>query len=129
MEEDAYAYLHAALESQWNKSELEARVAERLEQQRAGGDKVVTLPEIVSVLYQLGVTVPGDHFAGGPSRKLYRQPSDKVIAGVCSGLGEYFGIDPVAVRVLFLVAFFLGLLGFWLYLALWIVVPNTPVAR
>ena len=57
------------------------------------------------------------------NKKLYRNPDDVIIAGVCSGLAAYFGIDPVAVRLAFFVAIFAQGLGFWIYIILWIVMP------
>ncbi|HSW80238.1 MAG TPA: PspC domain-containing protein [Candidatus Saccharimonadales bacterium] len=60
-------------------------------------------------------------------KSLYRSKKDKMIAGVCGGLAEYFGIDPVIIRIL---AFILllpgGLPGFLPYVILWIVVPENP---
>lgn len=55
---------------------------------------------------------------------LYRSETNKVVAGVCGGLGEVFGIDPTVLRVLFLLAFVLGGTGFLLYILLWVVVPS-----
>lgn len=50
---------------------------------------------------------------------------NKRIAGVCAGLANYFDIDVTLVRVLFVVALFLGFsLGFWVYLILWIIAPK-----
>lgn len=58
-------------------------------------------------------------------RKLYRSRSERMIAGVCGGLGEYFGIDPTLVRLLFVVAtLFGGPAGPVAYLIFMIVVPN-----
>ncbi|HSW70450.1 MAG TPA: PspC domain-containing protein [Gammaproteobacteria bacterium] len=58
-------------------------------------------------------------------KKLYRSKSDRMIAGVCGGLAEYFNIDPVIVRI---IAFILllpgGLPGLLPYIVLWIVVPE-----
>ena len=56
-------------------------------------------------------------------KKLFRDSDDKMIGGVCSGLGFYLGADPVLVRVLFLIALLFGTLGFWVYLIIWIVAP------
>lgn len=47
-----------------------------------------------------------------------------MIAGVCGGLGEYFEIDPVLVRIIFVVLTLAGAAGVWIYLLLWIVIPN-----
>ncbi len=58
-------------------------------------------------------------------RKLYRSRSERMIAGVCGGLGDYFGIDPTLVRLLFVVAsLFGGPMGPIAYLIFMIVVPN-----
>ena len=53
--------------------------------------------------------------------RLYRNADDKILGGVCSGLANYFGIDPVVMRILFVV--FVGAL-FWVYIVLWIIVPS-----
>ena len=58
------------------------------------------------------------------NQRLYRSTSDRMIAGVCGGLGKYFNVDPTIVRLAFLLLFFLGGGGFVLYLILWIVVPD-----
>jgi len=57
----------------------------------------------------------------GPGKRLYRDENHKILGGVCSGIAAYFGIDPVIVRVLFIVS---GI-GFLLYLLLWIFVPGS----
>ncbi|MDB5247272.1 MAG: PspC protein [Segetibacter sp.] len=57
----------------------------------------------------------------GPKR-LYRDENNKVLGGVCSGIANYFVIDPVVVRILFIV--FFGV-TFFAYLLLWIAVPST----
>jgi phage shock protein C len=57
-----------------------------------------------------------------PSR-LYRSRSQKMLAGVCGGLGEYFDVDPVLIRLLFVVTTFISGAGILAYIILWIVVP------
>ncbi len=61
-------------------------------------------------------------------KKLYRSKRDRMIAGVCGGLGEYFEVDPNLVRLLFVfLAIFSGLLPMLLfYIIAWIVVPAEP---
>jgi len=49
-----------------------------------------------------------------------------VIAGVCGGLGNYFNLDPVLVRAIFLLLFLVGGGGLLLYIILWIAVPRDP---
>ena len=55
---------------------------------------------------------------------LYRNTSDGKIAGVCSGIGDYFEIDPVIIRLIFLSALFLGGVGIPVYLIAWFIVPK-----
>ena len=57
------------------------------------------------------------------NRKLSRNPMNKVIGGVCSGLAEFFGLDVALVRIAFVIAFLFASFGFWLYIILWIVLP------
>jgi phage shock protein C len=52
-------------------------------------------------------------------RKLYRSRTDRKLAGVCGGLGQYFNTDATLIRVLFVVLTVLGGSGLVLYLALW----------
>jgi phage shock protein C len=57
-------------------------------------------------------------------RRLYRSRKNRVFGGVAGGLGEYFDIDPVFVRVIFVVATLAGAAGILAYIILWIVVPK-----
>jgi phage shock protein PspC (stress-responsive transcriptional regulator) len=59
-------------------------------------------------------------------KKLYRNPSDAMIAGICSGLGEYFDVDPTLIRLAFVLLAFGGGSGVLLYLIMWLVVPAKP---
>lgn len=63
----------------------------------------------------------------GQSKKLYRSRTDRKIAGVCAGLGEYFNFDPTLVRLLFVLGLvFVG--GTILaYLILMVVIPEEPL--
>jgi len=61
-----------------------------------------------------------------PVKRLYRSRSDRKIAGVCGGMAQYFGIDPVIPRIVW-VALILGAgIGLLAYLICWIVIPNEP---
>src|SRR5690348_11037658 len=61
----------------------------------------------------------------GP-RRLLRTRNDRVIAGVAGGLGRYFGIDPVIVRIGFALSILIGGLGVLAYVALALFVPTAP---
>jgi phage shock protein C len=61
-------------------------------------------------------------------KKLYRSRQHRMISGVCGGLGEYFGIDPTLMRILFIAATFIGFgSAILIYLILLIVVPEEPL--
>ena len=60
------------------------------------------------------------------NKRLYRSLRDKQIAGVCGGIAEYFSIDPVLVRVVFVILALVGGGGVLAYFVLWIVVPRSP---
>ncbi|MBQ9546504.1 MAG: PspC domain-containing protein [Bacteroidales bacterium] len=56
-------------------------------------------------------------------KRLTRDIQNKSIAGVCSGLGRYFNIDPVLFRLIFIAAIITGGWGLLLYIIMWIVIP------
>ena len=62
------------------------------------------------------------------SKRLYRSTKEKMIGGVCGGIAEYFDIDPVLVRILFVVATFAGGSGILAYIICWIIIPERPYA-
>src|SRR5690242_2787193 len=61
--------------------------------------------------------------AAGP-RRLYRSRDERMIAGVCGGIAEYFAIDPVIVRVIAVALVFAGGAGLLAYAAAWLLVPE-----
>ncbi|MBI9049660.1 MAG: PspC domain-containing protein [Anaerolineaceae bacterium] len=61
-------------------------------------------------------------------RKLTRSQNDRMIAGVCSGIGEYLDLDPTIVRLVFVVLLFLGGHGLLIYFILLIIMPIEPIA-
>ena len=62
-------------------------------------------------------------------KRLYRSRTDRQIAGVCSGLAEYFDLDPSIVRLIFLLMTVMGGPGLILYIVLAIVVPEETLDR
>jgi phage shock protein C len=56
-------------------------------------------------------------------KRLYRSRSDRMVWGVCGGLAKYFGIDPVIIRIIFVLLIFLSGVGILAYIILAIVVP------
>jgi phage shock protein C len=58
------------------------------------------------------------------SKTLERKRDGRMVAGVCVGLGDYFGIDANVVRLIFAITAFFGFLGVLVYLVAWAVVPE-----
>lgn len=57
------------------------------------------------------------------AKKLYRSNKDRMLAGVCGGLGDYLDIDPTFIRIVWALLFFTGV-GFVAYLVAWLVIPT-----
>ena len=58
------------------------------------------------------------------TKQLARSHANRQIAGVCGGVGEYFGIDPTIVRILFILFALAGGSAILLYIILWVVMPD-----
>jgi phage shock protein PspC (stress-responsive transcriptional regulator) len=58
-------------------------------------------------------------------KRLMRLEEGRMIAGVCAGLAQYFGVDPTLVRIIFVILALFGLGGVVLYLILWLVMPRA----
>lgn len=59
-------------------------------------------------------------------KKLYRSRRDRVAGGVAAGLGEYLGLDPIIIRIIFIILTITHGMGVLLYIILWIVIPEAP---
>ena len=57
-------------------------------------------------------------------KKLHRILSQKKIGGVCAGFGEYFGVDPVIIRILFVISIFISGAGLLAYLICYFIMPT-----
>ena len=57
-------------------------------------------------------------------KKLYRNVNDRKIAGVCSGIGEYFDVDPVLIRLIWIVFAFAAGGGIVAYFIAWLIIPE-----
>jgi len=61
-------------------------------------------------------------------KRIYRSRTNRVLAGVCQGLGEYLNIDPTLVRLAWAVLFLFGGAGLLAYIIAWIIIPEEPLA-
>jgi len=59
-------------------------------------------------------------------KRVYRSKKSKMLAGVCGGIAEYFDMDPVLVRLLFVLLALMGFAGIILYLVAWLIIPENP---
>lgn len=58
-------------------------------------------------------------------RRLTLSKTNKMISGVCGGIGQYFKIDPTIVRIIFILLFFIFLSSpIFIYIILWIIIPS-----
>jgi phage shock protein PspC (stress-responsive transcriptional regulator) len=120
--------------------DIETRIAELFQSRISTLDQVITINHVSEVIEIMGK--PSD-FAGEAEdsdlltgrlenkqirsgRRLYRDPEGSVLGGVCSGLGVYFGINPLWIRILFIILLIAGY-GTWalVYIILWIAVPRA----
>ena len=138
---------------------LEERIAEILSNQITPVRNVVTLAMVRDVAAQIGLpngqpytdsynnaqnNWNGQSVNSGPfntnyaymgpdgvQKRLYRDPENRSIAGVCGGLGAYFNIEPLLFKIIFLIFFFVIGGGLLLYIILWILLPKaiTPAEK
>lgn len=64
-----------------------------------------------------------------PRKRLYRSRTERMIAGVCGGLANYFNVDPVWIRLLFLVLLLAAGSTLLIYLIFWVIVPLEPIQQ
>lgn len=63
------------------------------------------------------------------TKKLFRSRKDKMLAGVCGGLGEFFGVDSNIIRVLFVLSALFGGAGIIIYIIIWLLVKENGKAK
>ena len=60
-------------------------------------------------------------------RRLYKSEDNRVLCGVCGGVGEFFGIDPTIVRLIWAILVIFAGMGLWIYILAAIIMPRQPV--
>ncbi|NJO90602.1 MAG: PspC domain-containing protein [Chloroflexia bacterium] len=115
-------------------ADIESRIAELFQTQLNKSKEVISMLEVDQVIETLGMPeqIMGEEessenqkefYTTQKPHKLYRDPDNRVLGGVCTGLGAYLNIDPVILRVLFVIFAFIGFGGGLVYIALWIILP------
>ncbi len=146
VEESAYAALDAYLssirshfgasaESDEIVSDIESRIAEEFAEALGTKRKVILKNDVDAVIARMGTVEDFRKFDGEPADarteatdgklRLYRDADDQMIGGVCSGIAKYFGIDPLVVRIVFLLSLLIGGFGIVAYVLLWIFLPEA----
>ena len=111
--------------------DIESRIAEIFQSQKglAGvitRENVEAMIAIIGKPEDFGQTEPGGTVNEPPAparKRMYRNPDDMIIGGICGGIGAYLNTDPVWIRILFVISVFFFLFGIFVYLALWLVIP------
>ena len=122
-------------------SDIEARIAELLQARINVSKQVILMNDVEHVMNIMGKpeefgaeqgkeenTAKEDYAEYSEQkikRRLFRNPDEKAIGGVCSGLAAYFNIDTVWVRLAMFLLIFFGGLSLWVYIILWIVIPEA----
>jgi phage shock protein PspC (stress-responsive transcriptional regulator) len=149
IDEDAYQklsrYFEAIKRSLTNSNgqdeiikDIEMRIAELFTEKHSSGKQVISIRELDEVIAVMGqpedyridneeneATNPNFTTQTKGNRKLYRDKDGGIIGGVLSGLGYYFGIEKVWIRIIFLILLFTFGIGIIPYIILWIVMPEA----
>ena len=148
IDDDAYTRLRAFLDALENKmkkeankreiiSDIEARIGELLNERLSNTRQVVIMSDIDHIIEVIGdpELIFGEESTTSDSnysrtyerryRRMYRDPDNRMISGVCSGLAAYWNLDPSMVRIVFVVFTILGGSGLIIYLILLIVLPEA----
>ena len=130
-------------------NDIESRIAELMNDKIKKGQTAITEADIEEIISSMGrvqdfeqvdekenfssanqsqSTFSGAESVRRPRGRLYRDTSDKLVGGVCSGIANYMNVDPAVVRLLFAIITFGGFgFGFLIYLVLWIVLPSKDL--
>jgi phage shock protein PspC (stress-responsive transcriptional regulator) len=117
--------------------DIESRIAEIFQSQRGltGAVSKENVQAMISILgkpedFDLNEQETAPPVYSYERKKMYRNPDDSIISGVCGGIGAYLNIDPVLFRILFVLFGIFGL-GFLVYIILWIALPvaNTDTKK
>ncbi len=118
-------------------TDIETRLAELFTELLEGKRDVIMKEDVSKVIEIIGK--PEDFIEEEPTKekskkknttyqsnkRLFRDPDNRVLGGVCGGLGAYFNIDPIVFRIIFILIFFGMGSGLIIYIILWIVIPEA----
>lgn len=154
IEEDAYEKLNkylSTIKSYFNDSDgrdeimndIESRIAEMLSEKVNKNKQAILMADVETIISIMGK--PEDFAPEGENtksethsgrnersnstnytkRRVFRDPDNKVLGGVCSGIANYFDFDPIWLRGAFAISFFVFGSGMLLYIILWMIMPEA----
>ncbi len=151
IDEDAYSNLKSYLDTLRNHfrasegsdeimDDIEARVAELMQEKLSSSKTVINIQDIQDIIAQMGS--PEDYVdesvfeetetnqqnnssEKSTIKKLYRDGDNAILGGVCAGIAHYVGVQPLWIRLALLFAFLVWGFGFLIYIILWIIVPKA----
>jgi phage shock protein PspC (stress-responsive transcriptional regulator) len=119
-------------------TDIENRIAEMFNELLAKENKqVIVEQDVRSVIEQMGTVEDFEHaeedtkasfgntYYNTETRRLFRDPDDHLVGGVCAGIANYFDVNPLWIRLAFALSFFFAGSGLILYIILWIVIPKA----
>lgn len=121
-------------------ADIEARIAELLQSKVSQFKQVVLMNDVDAVINALGKpeefgiegeekessqTQTNETFTEPVKKRMFRDPDEKAIGGVCSGVAHYFDVDVVWIRLATFLLIFFGGVSLWVYIILWIVIPEA----
>jgi phage shock protein PspC (stress-responsive transcriptional regulator) len=115
--------------------DIESRIAE-IFQSQGGTAGVISKENVEAMIAIIGKPEDFDinsetsekketQYRSSTRKKMYRNPDDKIISGVCGGMGAFLGIESVWVRLIFIIFTCFFLIGLFVYVALWIALPSA----
>jgi len=145
IDEDAYAELkrylknlefHFAQEESASEilSDIETRMAELFRTKITTYKQVITMTDVNQAISVMGTPEDisdndgpsaRDKFATPGHHRMYRDTDNRIIGGVCAGMGAYWDLDPLILRIIFIALVLAGGLGVFIYLILYIVLPEA----
>jgi phage shock protein PspC (stress-responsive transcriptional regulator) len=145
IDEDAYGELkgylkslerHFAAEESYSEiiSDIEARISEMFRIKLTNYKQVITIEDVLQAISVMGTPedisdndkkTAKDKFSSTGYHRMYRDTDNRIIGGVCAGIGAYWDIEPLVVRVIFAALILAGGLGAFIYIILYIALPEA----
>ncbi len=115
-------------------SDIETRMAELFRTKITTYKQVINIDDVNQAISVMGTPEDisdndrksaRDKFSSPGYHRMYRDPDNRIIGGVCSGMGAYWNIEPLIIRIIFIALVLAGGIGALVYLILYIVIPEA----